>query len=36
MQEKEIILFGDILDEAFLEDPPDIFDGTYELLEFVN
>ena len=34
MQEKEIIHFGDILDEAFLEDPPDIFDGTYELLEF--
>ncbi|MBL07397.1 MAG: hypothetical protein CL773_06065 [Chloroflexi bacterium] len=34
MQEKEIVYFGDILDQAFLEDPPGIFQGTYELIEF--
>ncbi|MBK90365.1 MAG: hypothetical protein CL772_04220 [Chloroflexi bacterium] len=31
---EEIISLGDELDKAFLENPPEIFDGTYELLDF--
>ena len=34
LEPKEIISLGDELDRAFLENPPHIFDGTYELLEF--
>ncbi len=30
----EIISLGNELDKAFLENPPEIFDGTYELLDF--
>jgi putative hydrolase of the HAD superfamily len=30
----EIISLGNELDKAFLESPPEIFDGTYELLDF--
>ena len=31
---KEIYKIGEIIDKAFIENPPDIFDGTYEFIDF--
>jgi len=34
MNKEDIILLGDIVDQAFIQNPPEIFPGTYELIEF--
>ncbi len=34
MNNEDILKLGDIIDKAFLENPPEIFEGTHELINF--